>query len=220
MGIICIYTRLHTHTKTHTQTPPPSCKHGLCVRFQLFVLTNYLTVSELRPVTCRHTAGVAYRHTHLGLGNNPPPMQVYAHHPPAMWAHITRIRQNFQTCKPPILLTISTAKNCNKNNSNTNTILAVVLHASRPYVMTRFFACFHAGYFVSFTREKSRRKKTVGFVESLCISLRQLRHSDGALTLKPMYSCLCTLPPTALTQGASSLEPNAKPPTRLSSRPR
>ncbi len=166
-----------------------------------------------------HSAGVAYRHTHLGLGNNPPPMHICAHHPPAMWAHITRIRQNFQTCKPPILLTIPTAKNCNKNNSNTNNILGMVLHASRPYVMTRFFACFHAGYFVSFTREKSRRKKTVGFVESLCISLQsQSTQGCAALTLKPMYSCLCTLPPTALTQGASSLEPNAKPPTKPSSR--
>ena len=30
----------------------------------------------------------------------------------------------------------------------------------------RFFACFHAGYFVPFTREKSRRKKTAGFSTS------------------------------------------------------
>jgi len=165
-----------------------------------------------------HGAGVAHRHTQLGLGNNPPPMHICAHHPPAMWAHITRIRQNFQTCKPPILLAIPTAKNCNKNNSNINTILREVLHTSRPCVMTRFFACFHAGYFVSFTREKSRRKKTVGFVESLCISLRQLCHSDGAFTLKPMYSCLCTPLPTAQTQGASSLEQSAKPPTKPSSR--
>ena len=85
-----------------------------------------------------------------------------------------------------------------------------------PPATLRFFACFHAGYYVPFTREKSRRRRLLDFPQ-VVHTFAVASTSKSLKTFHP-WQQPPTPPHTAQTLGASSPVLSAKPPTKRSSR--